>query len=393
VTAGRCDVPPECASIDCGFVGDVFCGDCTSGALCGVVTPNSCDRPAPCSAASATCGLLTANGAPVWCGNCDVNQACIDHTCAESPRPFCWPEERPLPLRNSERPVFVPDPTPSLYVATKLYIDEHDDEGCRRHAIMPLRSHGIVDTSTVIRLGTTDLDHLSPAQCRPPNNGSCDGYAEHPRVRADGLEMFFSASYPCADWWDPELYLATRPDLHSPWEAPVFLSGLSTFVADIDDGVMNPVLLEDRRTLLYATRSPEGGSESHRNIHIARRQTTVPGDTSFVRVGSHEIEPATSEDGGRVYLVLLWDVSCDGEYLLYKREVSLNTGTRVEPRRARLSWPGPTFGEPEPWDAVPQGTHAAATSIGIAAETADCSAIYIGRRGGEVSYKLRRPCP
>ena len=394
IAAGRCDEPPQCANIDCGYVGDIDCGDCTDGALCGLVRPNSCQRPVACGASGATCGLLSESGSAVWCGYCSVNEACIDNNCAPSPRPFCWSEPREVGFVGNPRVTFVPDPVPRLYSSTSYFAREQGDTGCRRHGRVRVVGHGLVDTSSVVRLPTSALDHYGADMCRPPSNATCTGYAYTPYVRADGLEMFFSAAYPCADWWDPELFLATRPDLHSPWTAPVFRSSRSTFERDIEDGLSSPGLLPDRRTLLFIERATVDTPRDSRRVHLARRDSTTPGDTSFVRLmNPHPIESSHNEDGHAIGLVLLYGLSCDGTHLLFKREVHRDGVVHTEARRAAVLWPGPTFGPSEPYPHVSPGTHQARDSIAGFGETPDCRVLYISRRSGDVTYRLRQRCP
>ena len=396
VTPNRCDLPTACRppSIECGYVLDgaepVFCGDCAGGALCGMVAPNRCTRPPPCEAAGATCGLLADSSTTTWCGSCDRNQACDNNRCGPSTNPVCWSDPVPLNAHSSEQGMLVPEDPPALYAATTRYQDT--DNGCRRIIRLGLKNHGEVDPSRVERLARLELDHLDRAGCRRAPTTTCDGFLEFPKVRADGLELFFSASYPCADWEDGEFYGAFRLDLHAPWSVPRLLGTLTTFEADFDDGAYNPLLLEDNRTMVYVERNGTRAA-TQRNLIVARRPTTTPGDLRFQRMEVIEIESETTTDGERVALVLIATLSCDRRYLIYKREVVIpENNVRVDVRQLEIHWPGPTFGPSQPYPGLPSGNHRAGTSFRAITVSPDCQALYITTLRDGPTVRRRVPC-
>lgn len=363
------------------------CGQCSYETMCGVHTPNQCGRPALCG--NTACGFSPRSRDAAWCGGCPLGQACVNSNCEPTARPYCWSDPESVDAYTNTfgemHPSFVVEAGAAwLYGASYFWADR--DPGCNRHARVRLTSPLTIDAGSFERVPTTDLDDIDTSLCMATTI-SCLGWNTSPRVRADGLEMFFSSSFPCADWADTEIYVSARATTTDAWGPPVFVDALSTLRADINDGVSWPVLMPDRRTLLY--------SEGDGVMSVAVRPTTRAGDTSFMRAGRVTIDDDDVETDAFVRWLSPLALSCDQAYLIYIRVVRFNDGRldSHEPRIARIaSLDPPVFVDVRPYTGAVIGEHARSTNVRGLSETPDCSRVYYGTPRG-LYYRRRVPCP
>lgn len=205
---------------------------------------------------------------------------------------------------------------------------------------------------------TPDMSTLEPS---PVDVFSGTGTTLPPRISPDGLEMYFGSTRDVASWDKSFLHIATRDAVTEEWGAPQ----LMTFDPPYEDGVFHAVLLHDGRTILYRR------SVSH-EIHIARRDGAVRGETHFRHLGRAHFENADQ------YVILSIALSCDGHHLLYTR------GSRdpaangiVESMAVRITSLDPVdFGVPIPLEDLPLGNRDDQQIVWELFEAPDCSGLY-----------------
>jgi hypothetical protein len=247
------------------------------------------------------------------------------------------------------------------------------------------------ETSTVQRLPADDFSGLATSTCFcSPCDTNCAGWTATPFLRRDGLEMFFSANYPCGDWNDEELYVSYRATTADPWSAPRLVP-VSRRDPTFDSAVL-PVLLSDGRTLIFRHRDDDASPFA---LRVARRAKPNPGDTSFVEVGWLDRAADLHETiaGGLVQDILPTGVGCDGVTLLYVRNVMRGDGSQwFEPRIVPIvSFDPLEFGTPTTFGGAPM--REGYGEILVVRERPDCGMATAGRTdpGGSLWYTLRLP--
>jgi hypothetical protein len=348
-TDNICGRPAACisASAVCGYLGTIFCGDCEGGEMCGAQLPNQCGRPASCLAEGIECGFSSATRG-LFCGGCGYGEMCESGACVASVRPFCWSDPEPiadLGFRWHARP--------SAELGELVLYADHPAEdavGCRRAGSIALLDYSTISTASRSLLPATDFSALPLSGCGDNDQLECEGFVGTPRVRPGALELFISADYRCADWWDAEIYLSFRTSTVEPWSLPELVVG--RYEVEPLDGVLYPVLLSDRRTLLYRDDLVLPNA-----IGVARRGSSIPGDASFLRLAGIPTPVRSPYPEA---------ISCDGRFLLLYDELpdgddrpTIVEIVSVEPLE---------LGPPEPY----QG----AGGLGGFTESPDCGALY-----------------
>lgn len=387
-----CTARTECNQA-CGFVLDgcgarLDCGDpCVFPEVCGGVVPNECAPRSACDGVQ--CGLVDSGETlgKVWCGGCPNGQACEGNLCVPAVRPFCWSDPQ---LWTEIDESYGPEAVAVPFIERGrvwLYIGNHqlasDDVGCRRHARLPMLDWTTPVLASYEQLRTSDFSNLPMSSCRigdPP----CRGKVSTPAVRPDGLEMFYDGNYPCFDWWDNELYVATRSSLDDPWSQGEFISFLSTRNDTKDDGVNSPLMLPDNRTLIYRRAG---------FLEYTRRATTRAGDRSFTSTTALPLIDEVDNPGEFVNQLNAMSISCDGEHLLYTRSVHNANGSAAhEGRRVKILSIDPVqLGTAEPYDVPAHGWWSAYGAVIAIAESPDCSTMYFSTQRNTY-YRTRVRC-
>ena len=371
-----CSRSTACGPADCGYIDDgnrsVPCGECTAPNECGAQAPNRCGRSPACG--NTACGLLSTGGEATWCGACPSDQECGGNVCRTIQAPLCWSALTEWTAVNARFKANNAVEARGENGALWLYLLDADktqiDDACRGHGRLRLLDGVTPDFSTYTPLASSAFT-LGPETCRlgaPP----CKGDVSTMRIRPDGLEAFYHGNYPCYDWDDNEIYLTTRPTLDAPWSAPVYVPGLSTRNATVKDNLVAPLLLPDRRTLIFFD------FQTYELKHT-RRRTTAPGDTSF---GPQEVlvidDPVQS---GRVVGRTPISLGCHGRRLLFMRSVDTGQGgpDQHEARQVEiLSYEPLTFGTARPYATIPLGTwHGNPSAVHHFSESPDCQTLYV----------------
>ncbi len=154
---------------------------------------------------------------------------------------------------------------------------------------------------------TPDLASIAELPTLPPLEKAGDqwvvrGWTAAPWVRADGLEMMFTASYPNQDWQDEDAYVSARTAVDAPWTLGLNTIAMGSALLD-RDGVSTPVVLADRRTAVW--RTAEG-------LMHGWRASPAAGGRDFVLLGA--VRTTTGLALPEAHGVT---VSCDGGHLLY----------------------------------------------------------------------------
>jgi hypothetical protein len=375
-TDNRCGRPSACVAQEavCGFLGAEYCGTCIEGDMCGVAAANRCGRPASCLAEGRECGF-SETVAGVFCGGCGAGEMCEAGTCVRASRPFCWGERERIdlpPVQWRGRPIAEAG---ALVLYAEITIP--GDVGCTRIARVPLATYATAATTAYAIVDGSDFSDLSLSGCTENTGVECEGWVAAPRMRADGMEMFFDSSYRCADWWDREIYLSLRRDPTEPWSRPSLLP-VSEYRATPSDSVDFPVLLADGQTLVY-----RDGALPPGELAVARRSSTEPGDVSFSKLGSVVVAESL-DDGDVLYSLVPQALSCDGAFLLYYREVT-GDRPRNEARAVEIRSLDPLeLGPPQPYRGV--------DDVHGFAEGPDCGALYFAT-GLDQWVRRRVPCP
>lgn len=387
-TADTCG--DRCGRIPSGCGGTMVCPDnCDFPEVCGGGEPNLCGARAVC--ANVECGLVAdpASGRQVWCASCETGEACEGNLCVPARRPFCWgPPQEWTDVEDAYGPDMVATPVVEngelfLYVGNERLPDT--DPGCRRHARVPLLDWTTANLGRYEPLQTTNFDDLSENTCYLDANRPCRGKVSAPRVSNGGLEMIFDGNYPCYDWEDNEIYVSTRPSVHAPWSKPEFISRLSTRTDRPEDfdGLRAPLLMPDNRMLLY---------RRELSLEFATRATDTPGDRSFTVNGAVVLDDLPAR-GERVHQVTAASVSCDGEHLIYLRDLHVagrDEHLRFEGRIARIISINPTvLGPARPYDVPSLNWRSGAVTY--IAESPDCSTMYYSTRRANW-FKTRVAC-
>jgi hypothetical protein len=252
-----------------------------------------------------------------------------------------------------------------------------NDVGCSRVGRIGLLDYAALATATYSLLDSSDFSDLSLTDCVENTVVSCEGWVGTPRVRTDGLEMFFDSSYRCGDWWDREIYVSHRRNPSEPWSLPTLIP-VSAYQALPDDTVHYPLLLPDQMTLLY-----RDDALPKNELAVARRSSSVPGDARFQKMGSIAIDESVAP-GRELFGLVPETISCDGRFLLYYREV--NGVSPGEGARAAeiLSLDPLQLGAPIPYPGV-EGAFAFS-------ESPDCGALYFATPSDQF-VRRRVPCP
>lgn len=124
-----------------------------------------------------------------------------------------------------------------------------------------------------------------------------------PNVRADGLEIVFSSNRAGGTAFDQDIYVATRPDTHSPWSAP----------QRIDNPAINTTASETRASL----------SADGMRLYFGRKlDINDPGDV-FVAVRERIAPAAVAQPlpgPGKPMLVLLAGLLVGGAWYGWRRQ-------------------------------------------------------------------------
>jgi hypothetical protein len=181
------------------------------------------------------------------------------------------------------------------------------------------------------------------------------GWVNAPSLSVDGLEIFFSASYPAADWMNYHIFHAYRASVADDWSAPEMLLG--------GFGDMFPsLLLPDGKTLLYYELT---GSIAVPFMRVATRDTTDPSSSAFQAAGTTTLPAGAARIG------------CDQRSLVMIRA---HDGMPV---RARILSFAPLQFDPcvEPISYPPPGNPMETPEALF--ESPDCKKLYISYRGGD----------
>ncbi|MFO0728398.1 MAG: hypothetical protein U1E65_31775 [Myxococcota bacterium] len=133
-----------------------------------------------------------------------------------------------------------------------------------------------------------------------PSGPMVGGQTQSPWIRADGLELFVASNYP--DHGDPEIQVSGRAHLGDPWPLGQAAGNIGIPILN-SDGVFDPILLADDRSIVYRR---VGGE-----IYLGRRPSSAAGDLSFEPVA------AVETSAGTLNHVQGMGLSCDGGFLLY----------------------------------------------------------------------------
>ncbi|HUU17383.1 MAG TPA: hypothetical protein VMW72_09560 [Sedimentisphaerales bacterium] len=123
-----------------------------------------------------------------------------------------------------------------------------------------------------------------------------------PSTSADGSTLFFSSNRP-GGYGGDDLYVATRPTLSEPWDAPVNL-GATVNTGSTDRA---PSISADGRMLFFHSNRP-GGRGSY-DLWVARRPSvTEPWESpvnlgSTVNSSSPDVGPGISDDGQKLFFM------------------------------------------------------------------------------------------
>jgi len=352
----RCAIPASCDRRSCGYgltdQGLIACGTvCKAPLTC---SPDSTCEPRP-GCALGQCGFV----ADRWCGGCGTSEICdpVLHTCARSVR-VCWGDPVELDARERFSPA---EENGELWLYSEsdsLRASDGDVPGCSRHTRQ--RMLGPTRVSTVaIRVPTGDF----PTGTRCDAGSVCQGFAGVPLIRADGLEMFFAAKYPCGYDDQSVLYVSARARTEDPWSAPKVIVGFQYPESAY-------VLLPDNLTLVFY-------SGNRWSMGAATRTSSAPGHALF--------GPSTltsfADDGGLaqgegVTALNPMSVTCDGRGLLYYRSILLpGGGYRFDVRVADIVLgAAPYLADPSPYPLDPVPTSVYPQKI---AELPDCSALLV----------------
>jgi hypothetical protein len=168
-----------------------------------------------------------------------------------------------------------------------------------------------------VRLTTaTTAAQVEDLPVMPPNSTAPKGWSGDVQVRADGLEMFFSSSFPSGAYCDDQVYLASRSSLSEPWgaavEIPVLMHPHPAPAAcppkanPPNEAEVLPLLLPDYRTLVFY-------DESVGALLFSTRNTTVAGDLAFSAAKPTNFD--ANANGSMVESAL--SLSCDRQHVLY----------------------------------------------------------------------------
>ena len=122
---------------------------------------------------------------------------------------------------------------------------------------------------------------------------STDADDRMPNVRADGLEIVFSSNRGHANAFDQDIYVATRPNVHSAWSAPT----------RIDNPAINTTASETRSSLsadgtrLYFGRKLDGNDPGDVFVATRERLATAPTFSIVPAISGSWYLPAQSGHG------------------------------------------------------------------------------------------------
>jgi len=232
---------------------------------------------------------------------------------ADCERSFCWGTASVVTTSTRSDvsdtggvPVIDPDGA-WLYVSRKLPEWRHSTGALARHVRMRIVGPGQVDPSTAEILPTTATATV--------------GYNGVPSVTRDGLEMVFNSTRGDEAWRDPEVYLSWRASRAAAWSIPRAIEGIGTRMYH-DDGVEDPLMLPDGRTLIFTRLDTN-------RVAQARRVRDELGSVEMVI----QTDALASERG---YRVLSNNLSCDGWHLLFVRRIADSVGSDMEPRATKI---------------------------------------------------------
>lgn len=386
--ANLCVTPPAACTVrnaECDYVAEedggwAYCGSCPIGQSCGACADptsgcpsNRCGQPSACGLAE--CGFGD-NG--THCGECPLGLDCSeDRRCVAMTRPLQWGPPQTWTAMPAEHGAYFNGRLHGEGGQGWYYLESGKWNGNGLLSDLPAAelarerfgNFPIVYDATTER-ALPDYTALTADGCSMCDTcGGHLGWFGHVFVRRDGLEMFFSSSVPCADWWDNEIFLSFRTDTQSSWSSPRLLD--TTTVAKrepvsrdgLDDSVYNPVLLPDNRTLLF---------NKSNQMAVARRPGPVPGDTAF------ELIRLLDLDEGIVAVHPL-ELSCEGTHLIFQTTSSTNEEQTLIAKILAY----------EPFALGAARLYTGVTDInGRIDESSDCSLVLDGMK--QVGIKFRR---